>query len=279
VAHCNDVACAGGDETITTVDDTGGMNPRGTSIAIGDDDLPIISYQDFSVGALKVTHCDDPACAPGGETTTLVDDPEDNSVGGSSSVAIGVDGLPVISYQDETAFTLKVAHCNDVACAGQNETITTVDDPVTNSIGLYTSIAIGADGLPVISYTDDTADALKVAHCNDVACAGQDETITMVDDPANEVGFWNSIAIGADGLPVMSYFDATAQALKVAHCNDVACAGGNETITTVDDPLNGSVGSFTSIAIGADGVPVISYNDAIAHALKVAHCGTLSCTQ
>jgi hypothetical protein len=55
-----------------------------------------------------------------------------------------------------------VAACNDPACAGANENITTVDDPA-NSVGEYTSIAIGTDGNPVISYYDATADSLKVA--------------------------------------------------------------------------------------------------------------------
>ena len=132
------------------------------------------------------------------------------------------------------ACALKVAKCNDAACAGGDETITTVDDPA-NSVGLYTSLAIGADGLPVISYRDNTAGRLKVAKCNDAACAGGDETITTVDDPANSVGFYTSLAIGADGLPVISYRDNTAGSLKVAKCNDAACAGGDETITTVDD--------------------------------------------
>ena len=67
-------------------------------------------------------------------------------------------------------------------------TATSVDN--VNVVGLYTSITIGADGLPIISYFDDTADSLKVAHCNDVACTGQDETINTVDDPANIVGLY-----------------------------------------------------------------------------------------
>jgi hypothetical protein len=167
-----------------------------------------------------------------------------------------------------------VAHCNDVACVGANEAITTVDNSA--DVGKYTSIAIGADGLPIISYQDTTAFALRIAHCNDVACEGADETLTTVDDPINHVGAYTSIAIGVDDLPVISYFDNTANALKVAHCNDVACFGGDETITTVDDPAN-IVGQYTSIAIGTDGVPVISYRDGIAGTLKVAHCGTLTC--
>ena len=136
--------------------------------------------------------------------------------------------------------------------------VTAVDDPI-NGVGRYTSLAIGTDGLPVISY-HDLAGNLKVAKCNDAACAGVDETITTVDDPSNFVGRYTSLAIGADGLPVISYYDDTAQSLQVAKCNDAACAGGDQTITAVDDSFD-VVGWDTSLAIGADGLPVISYHD------------------
>ena len=67
------------------------------------------------------------------------------------------------------------------------------------------------------------AGSLKVAKCNDAACAGGDESITTVDDPANNVGYYTSLAIGADGLPVISYTDESAQTLKVAKCRNASC--------------------------------------------------------
>ncbi len=275
VAHCNDVACTGNDETITTVDDPANNVGTYTSIAIGADGLPIVSYRDVNAGALRVTHCNDVACTGNDETSTTVDDPAD-IVGEYTSITIGADGLPIISHKDQDAGALRVTHCDDVACTGNDETSTLVDDPA-NNVGDYTSITIGADGLPIISYRDSTAFALRVAHCNDVACTGNNETITTVDDPANELGLFTSITIGDDGLPIISYRDSTAFALKVAHCNDVACAGNNESITTVDDPPN-AVGQYTSITIGADGLPIISYRDQTASSLKVAHCSNVFCT-
>ena len=258
---------------ITTVDDPINGVGRYSSLAIGTDGLPVISYHDLA-GSLKVAKCNDTACAGVDETITTVDDPS-NFVGTYTSLAIGADGLPVIAYRDDTAGSLKVAKCNDAACAGVDETITTVDDPV-NVVGEYTSLAIGADGFPVISYRDNTAGSLKVAKCNDAACAGGDETITTVDDPINGVGRYTSLAIGADGLPLISYHDFAAGSLKVAKCNDAACAGGDESITTVDDPAN-NVGYYTSLAIGTDGLPVISYTDESAQTLKVAKCRNASC--
>jgi predicted regulator of Ras-like GTPase activity (Roadblock/LC7/MglB family) len=217
VAKCANAACTGA-STITTVDDPVNFVGVYTSIAIGADGLPVISYQDFSANALKVVKCANPACT-GLTTITTVDAPA-NSVGLYTSIAIGTDGLPVISYQDSTAGALKVAKCANAACTGAS-TITTVDDPA-NSVGRFTSIKIGTDGLPVISYEDQTAGTLKVAKCANAACTGA-SAITTVDDPANSVGQHTSIAVGADGLPVISYHDATAGALKVTKCGTRSC--------------------------------------------------------
>jgi hypothetical protein len=97
-----------------------------------------------------------------------------------------------------------------------------------------------------------------------------------VDDPANSVGSSTSIAIGADGRPVISHRDFTALALRVTHCGNAACTAGNVS-TTVDDPANGTVGADTSIAIGVDGLPVISHRDDTAGALRVTKCATQGC--
>jgi len=94
------------------------------------DGLPVISAQDTSTRALKVTHCGDVACSSG-NTSVTVDDP-DNYVGSYSSLAIGINGFPIISYIDSTAQALKVAFCGDSTCSSGN-TITTVDDPRTTS--------------------------------------------------------------------------------------------------------------------------------------------------
>ena len=267
VARCNDPACAGGDETLSTVvGDVGHV----TSIAIGADGLPVIGYYDATNVDLKVAKCNDPACAGEDETLSTVDDVGD--VGLTISVAIGADGLPVISYFDDTNDDLKVAKCNDAACTGGDETLSTVDS--AGFVGLFSSIALGADGLPVIAYPDETNFDLKVAKCNDAACAGGDETLSIVDS-AGFVGSTPSIALGADGLPVISYTDRTTHDLKVAKCDDAACAGGGETLSTVDSA--GQVGEMTSIALGADGLPIVSYHDSTNRDLKVAKCNDPAC--
>jgi len=258
------------DEIINTVDD-GGSVGQWTSIAIGTDGLPVISYYEFSGGNLKVAHCNDAACTSAGITTVDGDD----EVGQYTSIAIGTDGFPVISYFDDTNDDLKVAHCNDAACTSAGVTI--VDDGGGVTVpGSWTSIAIGTDGFPVISYYDSHLGHLRVAHCTNVACTSAGITSVDGGNGGGNVGDHTSIAIGTDGFPVISYHDITNGDLKVAHCDDAACTSAG--ISTVDDGGGSNVGIWTSIAIGTDGLPVISYNDDTNNDLKVAHCNDAACT-
>ncbi len=254
-----------GGPTVTTVDAPPGGAGGSTSIAVGADGLPVISYRDDAARGLKVAKCANAACT-GASTVTVVDDPA-NDVGWYSSIAVGADGLPVISYHDQTAFALKVARCVNPTCTGTS-TITTVDA----TGGWYSSIAVGADGLPVISYSGS---GLKVAKCADAACTGT-STITTVD---LDGGGYTSIAIGADGFPIISFVDERAGALKVAKCANVVCTGPI-TITTVDGPPLRRVEEYTSIAVGPDGLPVIAYmaSDTKGTALRVARCVNPACT-
>jgi hypothetical protein len=90
------------------------------------------------------------------------------NVGLVTSITIGTDGLPVISYYDSTNTNLKVAKCGNASCSAGN-TLTIVDSTAA-SVGTHTSITIGTDGLPVISYLDETNFNLKVLKCANQFC-------------------------------------------------------------------------------------------------------------
>ena len=78
------------------------------------------------------------------------------------------------------------------------------------------------------------------------------------------------MVLAPDGNPIVSYMGS----LRVAKCNDAACVGEDESIATVDSEAEAR---SSSIAIGVDGLPIISYMDTVTGALKVVHCGTLEC--
>ncbi len=281
-----------------------------TSITIGSDGFPIISYLDYINETLKVAHCDDIAC--GSSTNSTLDFAH---MDGQTSIAIGSDGLPVISYFECASEDLKFAHCENLACT--SAITKTLDSTAFPDAG--SSIAIGRDGYPLISYGD--YDSLNVAHCNDLLCASVDlneavmpatpfqninsiaigvdsfpiisyhnfsdddlvvahcndhtctSAITRTIDSTGFVGYYSSITIGSDVMPIISYEDNTNITLKVAHCNDITCS------TTINRTLDsdGQVGLYSSITIGADGLPVISYYDYTNHNLKLAHCSDFAC--
>lgn len=202
-----------------------------------------------------------------GFTRTRIDSP--GVVGEYSSIAIGTDGLPLISYFDATNFHLKVAHCNNQACTAA--TLTTLDS--SGSVGKYTSITIGSDGLGLISYQDYNSGlpTLKVAHCSNVACTTA--TKTTVDGSSGiYVGFWTSIAIGTDGLGVIAHANfGPTPGLVVTHCSNVAC-----TSATSKQIYNGDDESI-SMSVEGNGDPVISYHNASTADLRIVDCLTTAC--
>lgn len=268
VVKCGDPACASGN-TATLVDGVGVATGDHSSIAIGTDGNPVISYYDIANGDLRVAKCGDPACTAG--NTFATPDGAAADVGRFTSIAIGTDGFPVVSYRDVTNLDLKVAKCADLDCSAP-ATVTPVDGAGIN-VGEYTSIAIGADGLPVISYYDVGATNLKVAKCSDVLCSAP-AVITTVDGGGADVGRYSSIAVAGDGLPIIAHYSASAGRLRAVKCSDPACAGSSAAV--VDSSAD--VGAHASISIGVDGLPVIAYHDVTAGTLKVAHCGSAACS-
>ncbi len=197
----------------------------------------------------------------------------DRAGGLFASLALDASGNPVVSSQDFFDGDLKVLHCDDPNCVGGNESITSPD--TAGDVGWYTSLALDARGNPVVSYYDLTNGDLKVLHCNDANCAGGNESMTS-PDTRGDVGAFTSLVLDASGNPVVSYHDGTNGNLKVLHCNDANCAGGNESITSPDTA--GNVGMFTSLVLDGSGRPVVSYYDYTNGDLKVLHCLNANCS-
>ena len=268
VVMCGNAACSSGN-TINTVDSS---NAGHTSIAIGTDGLPVISYQTSvgGLGKLKVAKCGNATCSSGSPTLTIIDSV--GVVGRESSIAIGHDRLPVISYVDDSNGALKVAKCGNESCSSGSPTLTTIDPGPGILVGIESSIAVAPDGFPVISYIDFNNRDLKVAKCTNASCTAFGTT--LVDNAPLSRPLVTSIAIGIDGFQIISYGyqDVTVgQGLRVAKCLDASCS--TFLIIVVDSP---HPASDTSITMGTDWLPIISYTerDGSNEIVKVAKCAT-----
>jgi hypothetical protein len=91
-------------------------------------------------------------------------------------------------------------------------------------------------------------------------------------DYSADVGYYSSIDVDNTGKVHIAYYDATNKALKYAQG---VISGGDWvwTIETVDDNAaeQYDVGKYASIGVNNNGVPFISYYDAIAGNLKLAN--------
>jgi LPXTG-site transpeptidase (sortase) family protein len=262
LAICNDLAC-----TAPTIRDVApGAGPQGsfTSLQLDSSGFIMVSYYEFPAEDLHFLHCDDDQC------TTFSDVAIDsaNQVGSYTSLALNSAGNGVISYYESGGGgNLKLAVCNDADCTAP--TIVTVDGGAEDR-GLFTSLRLDAD-IPVIAYHELDNNDVYLARCSDAACTTA--TINLVDG-GNSVGYDQiSLQLDASGFPVMSYYDQTMGALKLAHCSDLDCSGAI-TINVVDDA--GNVGQFSSMKLDGS-LPVISYYDATNGALKLAHCADADC--
>ncbi len=103
---------------------------------------------------------------------------------------------------------------------------------------------------------------------------GNYSSFSVADNSVADTGRYGSIANGSDGLPVVSYQDATHGYLKVMHCSNASCLVN--TTTTVDS--SAQVGLETSLAVGTDGFPIITYYDNTNSQQKLVHCTNTTCT-
>ena len=267
ITHCSDLACA----AVTTATFDTSTITTSPSLAIGSDGFGVVAYEDSS--SVKVLHCSNALCSAA-TVSTVATNP---TAGGSrttqtvTSLAVGTDGLPVIAYPDVVNSDLKVAHCTNAACSSAS--LTTVD--ATGLVGDLASIAIGSDGLGLLAYWDMSNASIKTAHCATVDCSSASTTTLGLSNVQGST----MITVGSDGLGLIAYGDSNPntaiQSYRVAHCSNLAC---NAVTTAVIETLpGGMVASSVAIAMGSDGLALLSFAEPTTQQLKVAHCTTATC--
>ncbi|MFZ2206160.1 MAG: DUF2341 domain-containing protein [Microgenomates group bacterium] len=269
--HCNDLYCAGGDETKITLDATGNVGNQ-PSMVLDSNGFPVVSYYDTTNTDLKLVHCGNVDCSAGNVVSAV--DTTANIVGTQSSLQLDGNGYPVITYFDTTNGDLKFVHCNDVNCAGGD------DGPIalysTNTAGNFSSLQLDGNGYPVIAFLYNNANDLYFIHCNDVNCAGGDDLPTTLDTTGT-TGYWPSMQLDSNGYPVIAYSNQSDSLLKLIHCNDVNCTGANESITTVFNGYSSGYNNITMLLNGA-GNPVILHTSLSNWSQVLTTCNDPNCS-
>ncbi len=258
--HCTAADCTGISST-TTVDSVGSVGLY-SSLALDADELPMISYYDATNGDLKYVKCTNVACT-GAQTPVTVD--STGNVGVTTSMKLDADGLPVIAYQDNTNGDLRVLRCSNTGCTGAQ----TSQAPVTTgTVGFGAAMVLDSNGYPVISYYNSTGNTLGFVRCTNAVCSGV-QTAQTPDTNTGVGSIESSVALNAFGYPVISYFDATNGDLRILQCTNEDCSG---TQTPTSPDTVGTVGVYPDVHLDQYGNPVVAYFDATNNDLKVLHC-------
>lgn len=264
--RCDSPDCGNISISIPDSSDNVGMY---TSMVLDTTGNPVVSYYDSSQGALKLLHCDDAGCT-GDESGNISTPDTTGDVGLYTSVALDTAGNPVISYYASNV-GLKLLHCDDSHCKGDESGNITIPDK--GEVGWFSSLSLDAAGNPVIFYQNFSTGNLKMLHCDDPNCAG-DESKNFKDIGA---GSYVSMTLDAKGNPVVSYYDPSNGDLKLLRCDDPGCVG-DESGNIFNLDIEGDVGPYPSIVLDAAGNPVVSYYDFSNGDLKVVHCANQNCT-
>ncbi len=225
------------------------------SLALDADGYPRIAYYGFITseyfGNLRYAYFNG--------TDWTVEVPDTTSYTGKyASLALDTDDHPHIAYYDESDQGRLLYVVN---AAGTWSAPAAIDESASSALGKFASMRIDADDYAHVCYWDETAVALKYA--TNASGAWVSRTI----DSSGGAGQYGSLAIGTDGAIHISYYSQNGNDLKYA-----TNSSGEWTTQVVDAPGTPATnaGTFTSIAIGPDGRPHISYIDATNTDLKYA---------
>jgi hypothetical protein len=270
----DDSACTNPTNTQTDVDNGQAGDPNEQSMVLDTAGNPVIAYFDYSGYNLEIVHCNDVNCSGGNEDKASVE--STNDVGRTPSLVLDGDGFPVIAYHDNTNQKLRLAHCADAYCSS-GTVINEIPGSTANE-GDYPTLRLDGSGFPVIAYYDTTNTAVKLVHCNDVNCAGGDESVVTVADSGVDRPYvsMNWMSLDLSGNPVLAFNNDDTDDLILVHCNDVNCAGSDEARTTVD--ATNITGRYATMVLDTSDYPVIAYYDADLSKLKLAHCTDVNCS-
>jgi hypothetical protein len=231
---------------------------------------PVIAYYDVTHGALGLATGTLNDGSVSWEHEEIDGYPNEQGLdqgdrGAYASVAIDDTGTTWVAYYDASLQTLRYG----MRTTDATEWTLGVADTGgggTPDAGLFSAMALDANGYPVIAHYDRGRGELRVAHWDgssfsgEVIDAGEDSEDASGTIPA-DTGKFASIAI-VDGFEYIAYYDVAGGNLMLA-----SGLPGNYSTEIID--ADGDIGQWTSIVV-VEGTVHIAYQDISANAVMVA---------
>ncbi len=260
--RCTNAECSGA-QTAVALDNLG-TSFGSNALALASDGDPVVAWTD-STGDLRVIACSNSDCS-GSQTANVINADFNEHV----DMVLDASDRPVLAYHEAWGEDLAVVHCTTTDCSGAQ----TVNKPDTAGfVGDDPAIVLDAAGRPVVAYYDASSNDLNVVRCTTTDCSGAQTPVSTVT--SGLVGYSPSLALDADGNPVVSYWNNTDDRLELLRCTTSDCSGA-QTPQVVDGV--GNPGYVSAVALDPLGNPVVAYLTIDDRDVRVAHCTTADCS-
>lgn len=225
----------------------------GRNMALRNDRLAMVTYQNAGTDKLKLAHCVNLECTSRNMIRTIAED------GLPAAIDVDNDGNPIILYSLDGQVGWSIARCYDVVCSA----------PVVTPIDLsgrvdHVSIEVNGSDEPVLSFRNEDSfrdRSLKVLLCDDPNCeASSTRTI-------DNAGVAADMQLDESGYPVLAY--RKSGTIRLARCQDDACA--TLSVEVVDE----GTGRTPTLILDELSHPVLAYR--ARGSLKLARCGNPGC--
>lgn len=206
---------------------------------------------------VSFTLCDNPACSRPVRTTPATLDGFGARSNRSLAVAAGPDGRPVAALLDDRSGALSLISCTDSVCSSPRVT-TPVRGRPSDRHPYYApelsglSMAVRADGRPVIAYRDEWDGSIGLLDCRTTDCAKVDE-VTLTGPGLGRAR--PALVLDKAGRALVAYQDPGERRIVLASCTGTRCA------TTGVGRIRYGLGAGLSMTLGRQGRPMIAWAD------------------
>lgn len=241
-----------------------------TSLQVGSDGQPRVSYYDLSHGELKFAHL-----ADGSVSSHVIDSTDGARVGLYSSLALAADNVPIVAYMaygvresNRVYAEARVARARVAEPASAEDwSVDVVEDIAIPCAGLCDGAEVCLAGSWQCASEVDgcVGECLPGYVCVDGGggpSCGETLSDPTVTDLPNGVGLWSSLALHPDGRPAVVYYSRLPEsgALHGASFDGQMW----EAPRVIDAGADRDVGQSASLVIDSSSAFHVSYVDAAA---------------